>query len=374
MPRKGEVKRRDVLPDPKFHDRLVTKFMNTMMHDGKKSLAERILYGALDLVAERAEGGPARRLQARARQREAAGRGALAPRRRRHLPGARSRSARSAASSLGDALARAARPRPPREVDGASGSPASCSTPPTTAAARSRRRKTRTGWRRPTRPSPTTAGSASRARADVMPRHRPPRAHPQHRHHGPHRCRQDHDDRAHPLLHRHQLQDRRGPRGHRRRWTGWCRSRSAASPSPPPRPPASGATTASTSSTRPATSTSPSRSSARCACSTARSRVFCSRRRRRAAVRDRLAPGRPVRRPAHRVRQQDGPHRRRLRPRRRSMMRDRLAREPGRRSSCRSAPRRRFRGVIDLVTHEGDRLGRREPRRAATARTRSPPT
>ena len=39
-------------------------------------------------------------------------------------------------------------------------------------------------------------------------------------------------------LHRHQLQDRRSPRRHRRRWTGWSRSRSAASPSPRPRPPA----------------------------------------------------------------------------------------------------------------------------------------
>ena len=53
MPRKGEVKRRDILPDPKYHDRLVTKFINSMMHDGKKSLTERIFYGALDLVAER---------------------------------------------------------------------------------------------------------------------------------------------------------------------------------------------------------------------------------------------------------------------------------------------------------------------------------
>jgi small subunit ribosomal protein S7 len=54
MPRKGEVKRRDVLADPKFHDRMVTKFINTMMHDGKKSLTERILYGALELVGQRA--------------------------------------------------------------------------------------------------------------------------------------------------------------------------------------------------------------------------------------------------------------------------------------------------------------------------------
>ena len=55
MPRKGEVKRRDVLPDPKYHDRTVTKFVASMMHDGKKSAAERIFYGALDLVGERAK-------------------------------------------------------------------------------------------------------------------------------------------------------------------------------------------------------------------------------------------------------------------------------------------------------------------------------
>ena len=55
---------------------------------------------------------------------------------------------------------------------------------------------------------------------------------PQHRDHGPHRRGQDHHDRADPLLHRPHPQDRRGPRGRRRRWTGWPRSRSAASPSP----------------------------------------------------------------------------------------------------------------------------------------------
>ena len=55
MPRKGEVKRRDVLSDPKYGDRMVTKFMSSMMHDGKRGLTEGILYGALDLVAERAK-------------------------------------------------------------------------------------------------------------------------------------------------------------------------------------------------------------------------------------------------------------------------------------------------------------------------------
>jgi small subunit ribosomal protein S7 len=55
MPRKGEAKRREILPDPKYHDRLVTKFMNMMMHDGKKSVVERTMYGAFDLVADRAK-------------------------------------------------------------------------------------------------------------------------------------------------------------------------------------------------------------------------------------------------------------------------------------------------------------------------------
>ena len=55
MPRKGEVRRREILPDPKFHDRMVAKFINNMMNRGKKSTAERILYDALDLVGERAK-------------------------------------------------------------------------------------------------------------------------------------------------------------------------------------------------------------------------------------------------------------------------------------------------------------------------------
>jgi len=55
MPRKGEVRRREILPDPKFHDRTVAKFINSMMERGKKSTAEGILYAALDLVAARAK-------------------------------------------------------------------------------------------------------------------------------------------------------------------------------------------------------------------------------------------------------------------------------------------------------------------------------
>ena len=48
MPRKGEVRRREILPDPKYHDRMVAKFINAMMNAGKRSTAERILYGAFD--------------------------------------------------------------------------------------------------------------------------------------------------------------------------------------------------------------------------------------------------------------------------------------------------------------------------------------
>ena len=64
MPRKGEVPKRKVLPDPKYTDtpmdmrRRLTKFINVVMKDGKKSTAERIVYGALDIVAEKAKDDP----------------------------------------------------------------------------------------------------------------------------------------------------------------------------------------------------------------------------------------------------------------------------------------------------------------------------
>lgn len=54
MPRKGAVPKRDVLPDPVYHSKLVTKLVNQVMWDGKKSVAERICYGAFDIVAQKA--------------------------------------------------------------------------------------------------------------------------------------------------------------------------------------------------------------------------------------------------------------------------------------------------------------------------------
>ncbi|MER3429196.1 MAG: 30S ribosomal protein S7 [Pyrinomonas sp.] len=53
MPRRRVVERREVLPDPIYNSPLVTKFINCMMWDGKKSLSERIFYTALNRVAEK---------------------------------------------------------------------------------------------------------------------------------------------------------------------------------------------------------------------------------------------------------------------------------------------------------------------------------
>ncbi|MBT0587011.1 30S ribosomal protein S7 [Alteromonas oceanisediminis] len=53
MPRRRVVGQRKILPDPKFGSQLLAKFMNVVMLDGKKSTAEKIVYGALDIVAEK---------------------------------------------------------------------------------------------------------------------------------------------------------------------------------------------------------------------------------------------------------------------------------------------------------------------------------
>lgn len=53
MPRRREVPKRKVLPDPKFGSELLTKFVSMLMRDGKRSVAEKIVYGALDRIKER---------------------------------------------------------------------------------------------------------------------------------------------------------------------------------------------------------------------------------------------------------------------------------------------------------------------------------
>jgi small subunit ribosomal protein S7 len=58
MPRRRDVPKRKVNPDPKYSDRLVTKLVNTLMLDGEKAVSERIVYDALELVEKRATEDP----------------------------------------------------------------------------------------------------------------------------------------------------------------------------------------------------------------------------------------------------------------------------------------------------------------------------
>ncbi len=58
MPRRREVTKREILPDPKYKNALVARFVNNIMERGKKSVAEHIFYRALDLVGERAKEDP----------------------------------------------------------------------------------------------------------------------------------------------------------------------------------------------------------------------------------------------------------------------------------------------------------------------------
>ena len=58
MSRRHRAEKRQVLPDPKFKDIVISKFMNQIMQDGKKSTAERIVYGSFDLVESKAKKDP----------------------------------------------------------------------------------------------------------------------------------------------------------------------------------------------------------------------------------------------------------------------------------------------------------------------------
>ncbi len=58
MPRRREVPKRTILPDPKYKEEVLAKFANVIMRDGKKSTAEKIVYGALDIVGEKSKADP----------------------------------------------------------------------------------------------------------------------------------------------------------------------------------------------------------------------------------------------------------------------------------------------------------------------------
>jgi small subunit ribosomal protein S7 len=58
MPRRREIEKRKILPDPKFQDRVVSKFINSLMRKGKKSTAELVCYGAFDQVENKLKDDP----------------------------------------------------------------------------------------------------------------------------------------------------------------------------------------------------------------------------------------------------------------------------------------------------------------------------
>ncbi len=58
MPRRGQIPKRDVLPDPLYNSKLVTKLINNMMYDGKKGVAQKIVYDAFAIVEEKSGKSP----------------------------------------------------------------------------------------------------------------------------------------------------------------------------------------------------------------------------------------------------------------------------------------------------------------------------
>ncbi len=58
MPRRRDVPKRVLLPDPKYHDRVLAKFINDLMRKGKKSTAEQVCYGAMAIIQEKTAGDP----------------------------------------------------------------------------------------------------------------------------------------------------------------------------------------------------------------------------------------------------------------------------------------------------------------------------
>ncbi len=58
MPRRGQISKRDVLPDPVYNSKLVTRLINSIMYDGKKGVAQKIVYDAFDIISEKSGENP----------------------------------------------------------------------------------------------------------------------------------------------------------------------------------------------------------------------------------------------------------------------------------------------------------------------------
>ena len=278
MSRRHRAEKREDHSRSEVRELVVTKFMNSVMYEGKKSVAETIVYGAFDIIEAKTKQRSARGLPAGARQRRcrrskcARAASAAPPIRcrskcapsaaRRWHPLAHRRRARAQRkdhdrAALGRAARRLQQPRQRRQEarrhapDGRS-QPRLLALPLVTASVRTDLQG------RPRLPCPAAIQSRTTATSASWPTSMPARPRP------------PSGSSITPARAIRSAKSMTAPPP----WTGWSRSRSAASPSRRPRPPRSGTASASTSSTPPATSTSPSRSSARCACSTARSCVL----------------------------------------------------------------------------------------------------
>ncbi len=153
MSRRAAAPSRTILPDPKFHSEMLAKFMNVVMHSGKKSAAEHILYGAIDRIAEKTgrQGTAAIELLSQALDNVKP----VVEVKSRRVGGATYQVPVEVRASRRQTLARN-RWRFAWRM--------SCSTQRKTVVPPCASARTRTAWPRPTRPSPITAGKRSRSR------------------------------------------------------------------------------------------------------------------------------------------------------------------------------------------------------------------
>ena len=121
MPRRREVPKRDILPDPKFNSQDLTKFVNVIMLDGKKAVAERIVYGALTQIETKGGKNALEVFSAALSNVQADGRSEKPSCRWRELSGP-GRSASGSPHGAGYALAARGREEAQRKIDAASAS------------------------------------------------------------------------------------------------------------------------------------------------------------------------------------------------------------------------------------------------------------
>ena len=163
VPRRAAAQIRPIEPDAVYRNRLVQQVINKVMQDGKKSTAEKIVYDAMAILGERTGKNAVEQLEAgikaltpvlEVRSRRVGGATYQVP---VEVPGPPRAHARRP-------LARPVRPRPARAHDGPAARQRAARRQSSSRATRTSARTTSTAWRRPTRPSPTTAGSRRRDR------------------------------------------------------------------------------------------------------------------------------------------------------------------------------------------------------------------